>query len=93
MDEVEIWEVLVMLSGNEISLKEAHTKICSLLGDGGTKFNKMRSLYRLEERAEREIELIEQDDSMDAEEKRQAIKEIYAELREIERDMREDERW
>ena len=54
---------------------------------------KMRSLDRLEARAEREIELIEQDDSMDAEEKRQAIKEIYAELREIERDMCEDERW
>lgn len=53
----------------------------------------MRSLDRLEARAEREIELIEQDDSMDAEEKRQAIKEIYAELREIERDMYEDERW
>ena len=31
MDKVEIWEVLVMLSGNEISLKEAHNKICSLL--------------------------------------------------------------
>ena len=30
MDKVEIWEVLVMLSGNEISLKEAHTQICSL---------------------------------------------------------------
>lgn len=30
---------------------------------------------------------------MDAEEKRQAIKEIYVELREIERDMCEDERW
>ena len=55
--------------------------------------NKMRSLDTLEARAEREIELIEQDDSMDAEEKRQAIKEIYAELREIERDMCEDERW
>jgi hypothetical protein len=53
----------------------------------------MRSLDRLEAMAEREIELIEQDDSMDAEEKRQAIKEIYAELREIERDMCEDERW
>ena len=32
MDKVEIWEVLVMLSGNEISLKEAHTQICSLSG-------------------------------------------------------------
>lgn len=32
MDKVEIWEVLIMLSGNEISLKEAHTKICSLSG-------------------------------------------------------------
>jgi hypothetical protein len=32
MDKVEIWEVLVMLSGNEISLKEAHTQICYLLG-------------------------------------------------------------
>ena len=30
MDRVEIWEVLVMLSGKEISLKEAHTQICSL---------------------------------------------------------------
>ena len=30
MDKVEIWEVLVMLSGNEISLKEAHSQICSL---------------------------------------------------------------
>jgi len=55
--------------------------------------NKMRSLDKLEARAEREIKLIEQDDSMDAEEKRQAIKEIYAELHEIERDMCEDERW
>ncbi len=53
----------------------------------------MISLDRLEARAEREIELIEQDDSMDAEEKRRAIKEICAELREIERDMCEDERW
>jgi hypothetical protein len=32
MDKVEIWEVLVMLSGNDISLKEAHTQICSLSG-------------------------------------------------------------
>ena len=32
MDKVEIWEVLVMLSGNEISLKEAHNQICSLPG-------------------------------------------------------------
>ena len=32
MDKVEIWEVLVMLSGNEISLKEAHTQICSSSG-------------------------------------------------------------
>ncbi len=53
----------------------------------------MRSLDRLEERAEREIELIREDDSMTAEEKKKAIKEIYAELREIERDMCEDERW
>jgi ABC-type arginine transport system ATPase subunit len=30
MDNVEIWEVLVRLSGNEISLKEAHNQICSL---------------------------------------------------------------
>ena len=30
MDKVDIWEVLVMLSGNEISLKEAHNQICSL---------------------------------------------------------------
>jgi hypothetical protein len=27
MDKVDIWEVLVMLSGNEISLKEAHNQI------------------------------------------------------------------
>ena len=46
----------------------------------------MKSLDRLHDRAEREIELIEQDDSMDTEEKRQAIKEVYAELREAERD-------
>ena len=32
MNKVEIWEVLVMLSGNEISLKEAHNEICSLSG-------------------------------------------------------------
>jgi len=32
MDKVEIWEVLIMLSGNEISLKEAHEQICSLSG-------------------------------------------------------------
>jgi len=53
----------------------------------------MRSLDRLEARAEREIELIEQDDSMSAKEKREATKEVYAELREIARDMCEDERW
>jgi len=35
------------------------------------------------ERAEHEIELIEQDESMDDEEKRQAIKEIYEELKEL----------
>lgn len=32
MDKVEIWEVLVILSGNEISLKEAHAQICSSPG-------------------------------------------------------------
>jgi len=32
MDKVEIWEILVKLSGNEISLKEAHNQICSLSG-------------------------------------------------------------
>jgi len=32
MKRGEILEVLVMLSGNEISLKEAHTQICSLSG-------------------------------------------------------------
>lgn len=32
MDKVETWEVLVMLSGNEISLKEAHNRICYLSG-------------------------------------------------------------
>jgi hypothetical protein len=33
MDKVEIWEVLVMLSGNEISLKDAHNRICSSIVD------------------------------------------------------------
>ena len=36
-----------------------------------------------EERAEHEIELIEQDDSMTADEKKKAIKEVYDELCEI----------
>lgn len=31
MDKVEVWEILVMVSGNEISLEEAHTKLCSVL--------------------------------------------------------------
>lgn len=51
----------------------------------------MKSMWSIEKRAEREIDLIEQDDSMDAEEKRLAIKEIYAELRDIERDMQDEE--
>ena len=42
----------------------------------------MISLYRLYEIAEREIELIEQDDLIDDERKKQAIKDIYDELRE-----------
>jgi len=40
----------------------------------------------MEERAEHEIELIEQDDSMDEKEKRKAIKEIYEQLKEYERE-------
>ena len=40
----------------------------------------------MERRAEHEIELIEQDDSMSDEEKRVAIKEIYKDLKEIEKD-------
>ena len=50
----------------------------------------MKSLDRLHDRAEREIELIEQDDSMTDYEKKQAIKEIYAELREAERDFNDE---
>lgn len=38
----------------------------------------------LEERAEHEINLIKQDESMTEEEKAEAIKEVYEELREIE---------
>lgn len=30
MDKVELWEVLVMFSDNEISLKEAHEQISSM---------------------------------------------------------------
>ena len=44
----------------------------------------MKSFDNLYKRAEREIKLIEQDDSMTDEEKRKAIKEIYQELREVE---------
>jgi len=46
----------------------------------------MKSLDNLYKRAEREIELIEQDDLMTDEEKRKAIKEIYQELHEAERE-------
>ena len=35
----------------------------------------------MEERAEHEVTLIEQDDSMTDEEKRKAIKDVYADLR------------
>ncbi len=44
----------------------------------------MKSFDNLYKRAEREIKLIEQSDSMTDEEKRKAIKEIYQELREVE---------
>ena len=47
----------------------------------------MKSMYQLEKRAEREIDLIEQDESMTQEEKRKAIKEVYEELREAEQDI------
>lgn len=39
----------------------------------------------MEERAEHEIELIEQDESLTDEEKKQAIKEVHEELQEYER--------
>ena len=51
MDKVEIWEVLVMLSGNEISLKEAHTQICSLSGVSHSAWSKdeiINQLYQFE---------------------------------------------
>ena len=43
-------------------------------------------MYQLEKRAEREIDLIENDESMTQREKRIAIKEIYDELRDAERE-------
>lgn len=46
----------------------------------------MKNFMSLEERAERVIELIEQDDSMTYEEKRRAIRDIYEELRDVESD-------
>ena len=44
----------------------------------------MKNLYTLHERAEREIELIEEDDSLTDNEKREIIKEIYQELQNAE---------
>lgn len=44
----------------------------------------------LEERAEHQIELIEQDESMTEEEKRIEIKDIYEQLKEYERERIED---
>jgi hypothetical protein len=53
----------------------------------------MKSLYQLEKRAEREIDLIENDDSMTQKEKRRVIKEIYDELREAEKEFENDPTW
>ncbi len=53
----------------------------------------MKNLNRIHERAEHEIDLIEQDESMTDEEKRLAIKEVYQELRDIERECNCDENW
>jgi hypothetical protein len=50
----------------------------------------MKGLYQLEKRAEREIDLIEQDSSMTQKEKRRAIKEIYEELRDAEKEFEDD---
>jgi len=50
----------------------------------------MNTLESFERRAEHEIELIEQDDSMSVEEKRVAIKEIYNDLKRIARKYEED---
>ena len=44
----------------------------------------MKNLYTLHERAEREIKLIEEDDSLTDNEKREIIKEIYQELQNAE---------
>jgi len=44
----------------------------------------MKNLDALHERAEREIELIEEDDSLTDNEKREIIKEIYQELQNTE---------
>jgi aminoglycoside phosphotransferase len=52
----------------------------------------MINFDKMQDRAEREIELISNDESITDEEKRQSIKEIYAELRETEREMRDYER-
>jgi hypothetical protein len=51
MDKVDIWEVLVMLSGNEISIEEAHTQICSLIGVSHRAWSKdkiINQLYQFE---------------------------------------------
>lgn len=45
----------------------------------------------LEERLDKEIELIENDESLTDEEKRKEIRELYREAREIERE--QEERW
>jgi DNA-directed RNA polymerase alpha subunit len=53
----------------------------------------MKSLYQLRKRAEREIKLIENDYSMSSKEKKEAIKEIYEELREAEKEFENDPTW
>ena len=46
----------------------------------------MKNLEALSEKAEHEIALIEEDEVMTSDEKRRAIKEIYQELHEAERE-------
>jgi uncharacterized membrane protein YukC len=51
----------------------------------------MNSLEKMYDRAEKEIEFIEQDESLSNEEKGEAIKEIRAEVRDLEREYRNND--
>jgi hypothetical protein len=49
-------------------------------------------IMSLESQLEREIKLIEDDDTLTNEEKRKAIKELYAEARQIMKEIRDEDR-